>query len=195
MREGISFSKEIPSRKYFRPILLFFLQFEVRPDILEFGFVIAHVHDKFGVLEQFIGDFDGGIILQRFGNIFIGGLHGASEKLGFSHLRGDLGIQQEIDEKIGVNERNITHSLQEIHFLREDLKARGTANERLYKVIKDKEIAESKLPEIESKKDLLIQELTRRYEELQSYNEKIDEYNRLVKEAEEINERIQNNNY
>ena len=62
-------------------------------------------------------------------------------------------------------------------------------------VIKDKEIAESKLPEIESKKDLLIQELTRRYEELQSYNEKIDEYNRLVKEAEEINERIQNNNY
>ena len=101
----------------------------------------------------------------------------------------------EIDEKIAVNERNINHSLQEIHFLREDLKARGTANERLYKVIKDKEVAESKLPEIESKKDLLIQELTRRYEELQSYNEKIDEYNRLVKEAEEINERIQNNNY
>ena len=101
----------------------------------------------------------------------------------------------EIDEKIGVNDRKINHSLQEIHFLREDLKARGTANERLYKVIKDKEIAESRLPEIESKKDLLIQELTRRYEELQSYNEKVDAYNQLVKEAEEINEKIQNNNY
>ena len=101
----------------------------------------------------------------------------------------------EIDEKIGVNDRKITHSLQEIHFLREDLKARGDANERLYKVIKDKEKAESSLPEIENKKDELIQELTRRYEELQSYNEKVDEYNQLVREAEDINERIQNNNY
>ena len=47
----------------------------------------------------------------------------------------------EIDEKLAINDRKITNALQEIHIIREDLKARGTANERVYKVIKDKEIA------------------------------------------------------
>ena len=101
----------------------------------------------------------------------------------------------EIDTKIALNDRNISLSLKEITFIRDDLKAKGTENEKLYKVIKDKEIAEDTLPVIEEKKNILIEDLTRKYEELKDFEVHVEEYNRLVKEAEELNEKLQNNNY
>ena len=36
---------------------------------------------------------------------------------------------------------------------------------------------------------------TLKYEELKDFEVHVEEYNRLVKEAEELNEKLQNNNY
>ena len=102
---------------------------------------------------------------------------------------------EEIDNKIALNDRDISFALKEITFIRDDLKTKGSQNSKLYKVIKDKEIAESTIPVIEEKINQLREELTRKYEELITYEEYVAEYNNLVKEAEELNEKLQNNNY
>lgn len=102
---------------------------------------------------------------------------------------------QDLDAKIALNDRDISFALKEITFIRDDLKEKGSENEKLYKVIKDKEIAESSLPIIDEKKNILIEDLTRKYEELKQLETYVEEYNNLVKEAESINEKLQNNNY
>lgn len=99
----------------------------------------------------------------------------------------------EIDEKISNNDLKITTSLHDINFIRDDLKESSQINERLFKVIHDKEIAEEKLPIIVRKKEELIKELTMRYEELKSYDHKVEEYNQLIEEAEIINEKLKGN--
>lgn len=102
---------------------------------------------------------------------------------------------EEIDSKIALNDRDITFALKEITYIRDDLKLKGSENSKLYKVIKDKEIAEDNLPIIEEKKNLLRDDLARKYEELKAYEEYVEEHNKLIKEAEELNEKLQNNNY
>ena len=101
----------------------------------------------------------------------------------------------ELDENIDLNETKISRSLQEIALIKDSIARRGLENEKLFKVIKDKEITENKLKEINNKKDELVHELTRRYEELQEYYEKEHIYRRLIEEANDINEKIKNNNY
>ena len=102
---------------------------------------------------------------------------------------------EEIDSKIALNDRDISFALKEITYIRDDLKLKGSQNSKLYKVIKDKEVAESTIPVIEEKINSLREELISKYEQLKTYEEYVLEHDNLVKEAEELNEKLQNNNY
>ena len=102
---------------------------------------------------------------------------------------------EEIDGKIALNDRDISFALKEITYIRDDLKLKGSQNSKLYKVIKDKEVAESTIPVIEEKINSLREELISKYEQLKTYEEYVLEHDNLVKEAEELNEKLQNNNY
>ncbi len=100
----------------------------------------------------------------------------------------------EIDENIALNEDQITQSLREINYINDSLKERSKSNEKLFKMISDKEKVESQLPLIKNKKERLVEELALQYEELQKSDLILEEYQQLLAESDEINAKLQEYN-
>lgn len=100
----------------------------------------------------------------------------------------------EIDNKINENEEQITIKLREINYINDSLKERSLNNERIFKMISDKEKIEMQLPSIKKKKDYLVEEIAKQYQELKKSDQILEEYQKLLDESDRINARLQEYN-
>lgn len=100
----------------------------------------------------------------------------------------------DMDEEISSNEEQITQDLREINYINDSLKERSLNNEKLYRLISNKERIETQLPSIKNKKEKLVEEIANQYRELQKSDQILEEYQSLLDESDEINAKLQEYN-
>lgn len=100
----------------------------------------------------------------------------------------------EIDERISENEEQITIKLREINCINDNLKERSLNNERIFKMISDKEKIEIQLPLIKKKKEYLVEEIAKQFQELKKSDHVLEEYQKLLDESDRINAKLQEYN-
>lgn len=100
----------------------------------------------------------------------------------------------DIDDEIASNEEQITQNLMEINYINDSLKERSLNNEKLYRLISNKEKIETQLPSIKNKKERLVEEIANQYRELQKSDQILEEYQQLLDESDEINAKLREYN-